>query len=235
MTDLLDAAAAGLVGVAPVAGRKHVEILSVIVDPVLFDQVAVVFAEPVARFVIAQVEQVPGRLFRAFGPFGIEHPLLVFRSPLRTLHDALGFEPHHEFGAGLVHGVRYGFQPLGEAFPVDRPVARGVGPALAVPEIPGPGVPSGVEPENVGRQFEHRVAADHGDGPVGRQTRIFAAGLRVAVVESAAKRVEGAAVDLARMVRENEAAETVVSVHAVAAPEHQGDRGRADLLARIEV
>lgn len=35
-------------------------------------------------------------------------------------------------------------------------------------------------------------------------------GLRVAVVEGAAKRVEGAAVDLARMVRENEAAETVV-------------------------
>lgn len=82
VANLLNAAASGLVGVAPVAGREHVEILAVVVDSVLFDQVAVVLAEPVARRVVAQVEQVPRRLLRAFGPFGIEHPLLVFRSPL---------------------------------------------------------------------------------------------------------------------------------------------------------
>ena len=234
MTNLLHTGTPRLVVCGPVFIGFHIEVLAVVIVAVLLDQVADVTAQPLAGLFIPQVEQQVGSVgFRR----QVEHPIGVFDGPLRPFDHALGFEPDHKFGSGLMHGVRNGLQPVRKTGRIDRPVTGGIGPRLAVFVIGGAGMPSGVEPEYFRNEFELFITFDHRDRPVGRQARILGARSRIAVVESAAQRIFlHLPAHLTGMMGEDETTETVVPGHpVVAVPKHQADARRADRLVGMQV
>ena len=128
-------------------------------------------------------------------------------------------------------------QSVGEALPIDLPVADRIGPVLLILIVGGLLVPAGIEPEYLRDDVELLVATDQRDRIVGRQAGILVAGCRIAVVEARADRIAGRlAVDLARMMRQNEPTESVMPGEAVLAlPEKQADARGADRLRGIEI
>ena len=233
MTDLLHTGAARFVVGFPVRADAHVEVLPVVVDPVLFEQVADVFAQPGAGFPVAEVEQLH-RIFIG----GREHPFGV-RLCEPTVDDrAFRFEPDHELRPDPVRRVGQRFESARETGAVDNPVADAGRPVAAGEIRPARTfVPARIEPEHFRHDAELFVAVDQRDGELFGQAAVLVARGRIAPVESRRKRVFGEfAVDFAGVVRQHEAAETVVAVHRVVAlPEQHTDPRRADRFAGAEV
>lgn len=191
------------------------------------------FAHPIERFGVAQIEQQIVRIVRA-----LEQPFGMFLRDLAAYGDTFGFEPYHEFGAGLVRCFRQRLQSVRETLLVHLPCAYRVIPVFPC-EVGASAslVPSGVEPEDFGHDAELGVALSQREGEIFGQAAILVAGRGVAPAVPARERIFGeAAVQFGRMVGEHEAAERVMADHAVfALPEQHAYERRTDRFARQQV
>ena len=165
MADFFDSLPPRFIIMCPIGSRLDVAVLSVPVHTVVLQKISVVLAQPVARFVIAEIEQQPIGLFRTCGLWTIKHPFLVLYSPLGSFHHPLRFEPKHEFRAGCMGRIGDRLHPVRKAFPIDGPVACGRSPVLTFLIVRGSGVPSRIKPEYVRDQSELSVAIDHRHSP----------------------------------------------------------------------
>ena len=104
-----DTAASFGVVVRPVALGVDVEILTVVVDAVFFEEIAHVAAQIIPCFRVAEVEE------RLSGAGKVEEILRYVFMEVGTMEHSLGLEPHHEFRSGIVHYVGHAFQPVGES------------------------------------------------------------------------------------------------------------------------